>query len=192
LWGRLEDTLICSRRAAVYPSGEKINAKEVGIEKEGYKQFGAAAAFIADLADAEKLIRDRVAGTFNNLIRLFTLSAEFDSSLQPSTKIEYRRMLTKAEGEFGDIPIAALDNPHVRRDFLDWREKFRERPESARPTIATRLFQRYWHGRLIEGISPPISCVVLRASITPTAARLFRCWNTSQPLCLPDLSKCNG
>ena len=28
--------------------------------------------FIADLAAAEKLIRDRLAGTFNNLIRLFT------------------------------------------------------------------------------------------------------------------------
>jgi len=78
--------------------------------------------FIADLAAAEKLIRDRLAGTFNNLIRLFTLSVEFDS-LQPSTKIEYRRMLTKAEGEFGDMPTSALDDPRVRRDFLDWREK---------------------------------------------------------------------
>jgi hypothetical protein len=83
--------------------------------------------FIADLAAAEKLIRDRLAGTFNNLIRLFTLSVEFDS-LQPSTKIEYRRMLTKAEGEFGDMPTAALDDPRVRRDFLDWREKVARAP----------------------------------------------------------------
>ncbi len=29
--------------------------------------------FIADLAAAEKLIPDRLAGTFNNLVRLFTL-----------------------------------------------------------------------------------------------------------------------
>ena len=35
--------------------------------------------FIADLAAAEKLIRDRLAGTFNNLVRLFTLSTEFDN-----------------------------------------------------------------------------------------------------------------
>src|SRR5262249_835477 len=40
-----------------------------------------------------------------------------------STKIEYRRMLTKAEAEFGDMPIAALEDPQVRRDFMDWREK---------------------------------------------------------------------
>ena len=61
----------------------------------------------------EKLIRDWLAGTFNNLIRLFTLSEEFDKTLQPSTKAEYRRMLTKAEGEFGDMPIAALDDPRA-------------------------------------------------------------------------------
>jgi integrase len=79
--------------------------------------------FIADLAAAEKHMRDRLAGTFNNLVRMFTLSTEFDSALAPSTKIEYRRMLTKAEAEFGDMPIAALEDPQVRRDLMDWREK---------------------------------------------------------------------
>jgi len=79
--------------------------------------------FIADLAAAEKLIRDRLVGTFNNLVRLFTLSTEFDTTLAASTKAEYRRMLTKAEAEFGDLPMAALDDPRVRRDFMDWRER---------------------------------------------------------------------
>jgi hypothetical protein len=79
--------------------------------------------FVADLAAAEKSMRDRLAGTFNHLVRLFTLSAEFDTSLASSTKVEYRRMLTKAETEFGDLPIAALDDALVRRDFMDWREK---------------------------------------------------------------------
>ncbi len=32
-------------------------------------------------------------------------------------------MLTAAEAEFGDMPIAALDDPRVRKEFLDWREK---------------------------------------------------------------------
>ena len=49
----------------------------------------------ADLAAAEKLLPDRLAGTFNTLVRLFTLSTEFDTALAPSTKTEYRRMLTK-------------------------------------------------------------------------------------------------
>ena len=32
-------------------------------------------------------------------------------------------MLTAAEAEFGNMPLAALDDPRVRKDFLDWREK---------------------------------------------------------------------
>ena len=61
--------------------------------------------FIADLAAAEEPIRDRLAGTFNNLVRRYTLSTEFETALAASTKAEYRRMLTKAEAEFGDMPI---------------------------------------------------------------------------------------
>src|SRR6266496_2669808 len=32
-------------------------------------------------------------------------------------------MLTRAEPQFGDMPIAALEDPRVRRDFMDWRAK---------------------------------------------------------------------
>jgi integrase len=79
--------------------------------------------FIADYAAAEKTIRDRHAGTLNSLIREYTLSVEFDEKLATSTQAEYRRMLTKAEAAFGNMPIAVLDDPRVKRDFLDWREK---------------------------------------------------------------------
>jgi integrase len=68
-------------------------------------------------------LRDRHAGTFNSLIRSYTTSIEFEQKLAPSTQGEYKRMLTKAEGEFGAMPIAALDDPRVRKDVLDWREK---------------------------------------------------------------------
>ena len=43
-------------------------------------------------------------------MRDYTLSPEFDK-LADSTQREYRRMLTKAEAEFGDMPIAALEDP---------------------------------------------------------------------------------
>jgi integrase len=79
--------------------------------------------FIADYAAAEKLIRDRLAGTFNGLVRIYTLSVEFEEKLAASTQSEYRRLLTAAESEFGNMPLAALDDPRVRKDFLDWREK---------------------------------------------------------------------
>jgi integrase len=83
--------------------------------------------FIKDLAAAEALGLSRLAGVFNGLVRGFTLSVEFTEKLAPSTQGEYRRMLTAAEVEFGDMPIAALDDPRVRKDFLDWREKVARR-----------------------------------------------------------------
>jgi integrase len=68
-------------------------------------------------------MRERHAsGTLNALIRGYTLSVEFQQKLATSTQTEYRRMLKAAEVEFGDMPIAALDDPRVRKDFLDWRE----------------------------------------------------------------------
>jgi hypothetical protein len=67
--------------------------------------------FIADYAAAERLIRDRLAGTFNGLVRAYTLSIEFEEKLAASTRIEYRRLLATAEIEFGDMPVAALDDP---------------------------------------------------------------------------------
>jgi len=75
--------------------------------------------FIADYAAAEKTTRDRHDGTVNNLIRDYTLSIEFAEKLAPSTQTEYKRMLTKAESEFGTMPVAALEDPRVKRDFLD-------------------------------------------------------------------------
>jgi integrase len=77
-------------------------------------------AFIADYAAAEASMRDRLTGTFNGLIRAYSLSPEFER-LAESTRREYRRMLMKAEGRFGNMPLAALEDPRVRQDFMSWR-----------------------------------------------------------------------
>ncbi len=83
-----------------------------------------SAEFIASYGDAERMMRDRhVGGSLNALIWGYTLSIEFQQRLAASTQSEYSRMLTTAETEFGDMPISALDDPRVRKDFLDWREK---------------------------------------------------------------------
>ncbi len=79
--------------------------------------------FMQDIAEAEKTTVNQLAGTFNGLVRSYTLSVEFTETLAASTQGEYRRMLTAAEVEFGNMPVAALDDPRVRKDFLDWREK---------------------------------------------------------------------
>jgi integrase len=76
--------------------------------------------FIRDYGATEKLMLDRHAGTMNGLIRDYTLSPEF-GKLADSTQREYRRMLSKAEVKFGNMPLAALEDPRVRQDFLSWR-----------------------------------------------------------------------
>lgn len=76
--------------------------------------------FLSDYIAAENTLTSRHAGTFNNIVRDFTLSPEF-GKLAASTRVEYRRMLTKAETKFGALPIAALDDPRVRQDFMTWR-----------------------------------------------------------------------
>jgi integrase len=78
--------------------------------------------FIADFAKAESTLKSRYTGdTFNGLIRDFTLSIEFEKTLATATQREYRRMLLKAEPDFGDLPREALNDPAVRKEFLDWR-----------------------------------------------------------------------
>jgi integrase len=79
--------------------------------------------FVMAYADAEKTVGVNNGKTFNGLIRAYTTSIEFEHKLAAGTQREYKRMLTKAEPEFGDMPLAALEDPRVRRDFLDWREK---------------------------------------------------------------------
>ena len=118
--------------------------------------------FIAGIAAAEKLIRDRLAGTFNNLVRLFTLSTEFETTLAASTRAEYRRMLTKAEAEFGDLPIAALDDPRVRREFMDWREK-----------VARNSGEREADNRL-SAISAMLTWAIERGHINTNHVRGFK------------------
>ena len=104
--------------------------------------------FIADLAAAEKTTRDRLAGTFNQLVRGYTLSAEFEGGLAPSTKAEYRRILTKAESEFGDMPVAALDDPRASA-ATSWTgaRRWRGHRASVKPTIAYPPSRPCSHGR---------------------------------------------
>jgi len=118
--------------------------------------------FIADYADAEKLIRDRHAGTFNGLVRGYTLSVEFTEKLAASTQGEYRRMLTAAEAEFGNMPLAALDDPRVRKDFLDWREK-----------VARKSGEREADNRL-SAVSAMLTWAVDRGQATANYLRGFK------------------
>lgn len=88
----------------------------------GQRLHGAPGSpeFMTDLAAAEATLINRHSATLNGLIRDYTLSPEF-AKLAASTQKEYRRMLSKVEGKFGDLPITALEDARVRQDFMAWR-----------------------------------------------------------------------
>ena len=80
--------------------------------------------FVAAYAAAEAMMKARHTGdTFNGLIRAYTTSEEFEKLLSPASQREYKRMLTKAEAEFGDMPREALEDASVRKDLLEWRQQ---------------------------------------------------------------------
>jgi integrase len=78
--------------------------------------------FMASFAAAEKLVSDRHHGTFVSLVRAYLTSIEFEK-LSPNTRNDYRRLLTAAESEFGDLPILALNDSGVKQEFINWRDK---------------------------------------------------------------------
>jgi integrase len=93
--------------------------RETGARLEGEP---GSPEFVASYARAEQLVRERHStGVLASLIRDYTMSPEFKTQLADSTRREYLRKLTFAEIEFGDLPIAALNNPKVKAPLLAWR-----------------------------------------------------------------------
>lgn len=66
------------------------------------------------------------ANTLQSLIDQYLSTSDF-TNLAPSTAKEYRRYIRMIEIEFGDMPIAAINVPRVRGEFLDWRDTVAKR-----------------------------------------------------------------
>jgi integrase len=79
-----------------------------------------SAQFLQDYAAAQQLTTVGCEGTFQSLVRDYSLSVEF-GKLASSTQREYRRMLTRLEEKFCDLPFAALEDARIRQDFMTWR-----------------------------------------------------------------------
>ena len=52
----------------------------------------------------------------------FQASSDF-TDLSPRTRLDYVKQIKVIEREFGDFPLAALDDRRARGVFLDWRDK---------------------------------------------------------------------
>ena len=86
--------------------------------------------FVASYNAAAAKTKTAPAGQFRSIIAKYKASAEFTTKA-PKTQKDYLRYVSAIEVEFGDMPLAALDDKRVRGDFLEWRDGFAETPRKA-------------------------------------------------------------
>lgn len=84
------------------------------------------AAFIA----AHAARKAPVTGTFREIIVKYRASPAF-TRLGEHTLRAYRKHLDTIEAKWGTLPIPALDDPKVRRKWIDWRDSMADRPRTA-------------------------------------------------------------
>lgn len=84
--------------------------------------------YLASFAAATR--REPNGSTFHSVIAGYKISQDF-LKLEPRSKRDYLRHIARIEIEFGDLPIAALDDPRVTKDFLEWRDGLVGSPRQA-------------------------------------------------------------
>jgi integrase len=70
------------------------------------------------------------AGRFHSVIVGYKASQDF-AGLKSRTKADYLQHIARIEQTFGDLPLAALEDARVTRDFLEWRDSMAHSPRQA-------------------------------------------------------------
>jgi len=78
--------------------------------------------FLASYEVAHRNRRTPDRSLFRSIIVAYRSSPEF-AKLRDRSAADYARHLSKIEIVFGDLPMSALEDPRVTRDFLDWRDQ---------------------------------------------------------------------
>lgn len=100
--------------------------------------------FLAALAAAKAEQPPHHKGTLQEVFNAYQKSPAF-TSLSAATQKGYARRLPAIEAEFGDMPIKALEDPRVRGEFLDWRDKLAENsPREADYHLAILALMLAW------------------------------------------------
>jgi integrase len=86
--------------------------------------------FLTSYEAAHRSCRTPDSSVFQSVIVAYRTSAEF-AVLRERTKADYLKQIAKIEADFGDLPLDALDDPRVTRDFLDWRGGMASSPRQA-------------------------------------------------------------
>jgi integrase len=89
-----------------------------------------SAEFLASYTAAHQSRREPDGASFHSVIASYKASEDF-IGLQPRTKSDYLKLLVKIENAFGTLPLAALEDPRVTKDFLQWRDSMANSPRQA-------------------------------------------------------------
>jgi integrase len=111
--------------------------------------------YVASYVAAHANHRQPNTSTFHSIIAGYKASKDFEG-LEPRTQRDYLRHIARIEVSFGDLPIAALEDPRVTRDFLEWRDGLAISPRQADYawTVLMRLIS-HAKARGLTGYRPP-------------------------------------
>jgi integrase len=87
-------------------------------------------AFVASFNAAHAARKQPVTGTFREVLTRYRASNQF-TKLSDHTKRAYETHLNTLAAKWGTLPLAALDDPKVRRHFLEWRDSMAATPRTA-------------------------------------------------------------
>jgi integrase len=89
-----------------------------------------SAEFLASYTAAHQSRREPDGSAFHAVVAGYKASQDF-IGLKPRTKADYLQHIARIETTFGKLPLAALDDARVTRDFLDWRDGMAHSPRQA-------------------------------------------------------------
>jgi integrase len=98
--------------------------------------------------DAHRARKAPLAGTFREIITAYRASPNY-KRLGAHTTRAYAKHLSTIEAKWGTLPVAALDDPQVRKKFIAWRDSMAATPRSADMAIGVLKALLKW---AVEGV----------------------------------------
>jgi integrase len=138
----------------VLASGEKVTYYYAWRGGPGLKGEPDSPEFILSYEQAHRERHTPDSSVLKAIIADYLASKQFDG-LRDRTKADYLKQIAKIERTFGDLPLAALEDPKVTKEFLRWRDRIGGRKQA--DYAFTVLMLVLAHGRKVgmTGYRPP-------------------------------------
>ena len=113
-----------------FPTAPRASTTISGKPKTPLPGIPGSIEFMTAYNAAIAKLKQPAAGEFRSIIAKYKASPEFTGKAE-KTRADYLGYIKKIEAEFGDLPIAALEDKAVRQEFREWRNKMASTPKAA-------------------------------------------------------------